>query len=469
MSTMSWATFTGAWDADNDNGPGTRRGSMAVLPVPASQLTPAKKFPRAVKDEGKGDLDEKLIVNLEKGDVDLEKGDYKSEKSGLEVNTTDLVVVPTFTWSEGYQGNTMPVSTSPVSEFGAYRLRTRRLASEVPSFAVLSELEDEDPVPQRARRISMDTPIQFGSSSRIRQLSHDTSPITPSPLGSGRSRRRSIDPLSTEQSPYSTVRSPPLSPAPILIPSRPSLEVAPRSPPDVVTRTSLEGATGASTEVAVRPSLELAGTRPSLDSATRTSLEVPRTPPRSRQMSITIDEPDHPRRSRPGSPVGSRRPTLLHPVPRRASNLLNVSLHTANTTYLPGGVSMVKSASQQSNLSISTIPIPSPSPLGSGALTPALSRAENNFAETAPERRRQSIGLESIIHWAEGRADLKVAVEELMAEVSARGPGGWVSVNACGPRSLLDSARETVREVSSIKDSWEGKVNVEFRAETFGW
>jgi hypothetical protein len=115
---------------------------------------------------------------------------------------------------------------------------------------------------------------------------------------------------------------------------------------------------------------------------------------------------------------------------------------------------MLKSASSQSIVS-----------LGSGALTPALSfTGAANFADDAKARRRLSIGLDDFIEWHEGRADLRAVIEEMMAENH-----GTISVNACGPKSLLESAKGIVRELSSVRRALEGGSCVDFHAETFGW
>jgi hypothetical protein len=91
---------------------------------------------------------------------------------------------------------------------------------------------------------------------------------------------------------------------------------------------------------------------------------------------------------------------------------------------------------------------------------------EQAFAESSQQRAKQSIGLEQIVYWHEGRADLYKVIEEMMVSV---GKGGTVNVEACGPRSLLDKAKDVVQELSDMKAVWEGETRVVYHAETFGW
>jgi hypothetical protein len=91
---------------------------------------------------------------------------------------------------------------------------------------------------------------------------------------------------------------------------------------------------------------------------------------------------------------------------------------------------------------------------------------EQAFAESSQERAKQSIGLERVVHWHEGRADLHKAIEEMMVAV---GKGATVNVEACGPRSLLDKAKDVVKDLSDMKAVWQGETRVVYHAETFGW
>jgi len=159
----------------------------------------------------------------------------------------------------------------------------------------------------------------------------------------------------------------------------------------------------------------------------------------------------------------------------------------AKTASTQSSSSLLSAESDVSGGSYLSVP-PIPSPLGSGALTPALSdrEADNpmSFADELLQRRRQSSGLETIVQWHEGRADLESVIREMIDAVAVSrgsastatggetvevGTGGWLSVNACGPWSLLHSAREQVRALGSVKGAWKGDVVVDFHAETFGW
>ncbi|WWD19282.1 hypothetical protein CI109_103740 [Kwoniella shandongensis] len=124
-------------------------------------------------------------------------------------------------------------------------------------------------------------------------------------------------------------------------------------------------------------------------------------------------------------------------------------------------------------------------------------------------RRKASEGLEGIVRWHEGRADLEGAIKELMENVKSslelsgatsseevengesvtieptsgdqeKGQGGSrathrtrkggkIMVGACGPKSLLDAAKKGAMEVMDAKEVWAGGVMVDYHAETFGW
>lgn len=91
---------------------------------------------------------------------------------------------------------------------------------------------------------------------------------------------------------------------------------------------------------------------------------------------------------------------------------------------------------------------------------------EQAFTASSQDRAKQSIGLEGIVQWHEGRADLYKMIEGMMAAV---GKGGVVDVEACGPRSLLDKTKDVVKELSDVKAVWNGETKVIYHAETFGW
>jgi hypothetical protein len=91
---------------------------------------------------------------------------------------------------------------------------------------------------------------------------------------------------------------------------------------------------------------------------------------------------------------------------------------------------------------------------------------EQAFAESSQQRAKQSMGLEQMVFWHEGRADLYKVIEGMMVAV---GKGGTVNVEACGPRSLLDKTKDVVQELSDLKAVWQGETRVVYHAETFGW
>lgn len=424
MSTLSWATWTGAHDRTAHSGPGTRRGSAAVLPVQAAKLTPAKKLPKP-----------------------SHHADPKHAKAKSEDGNAKATVIPTFTWSEGY--NEHDFVPAPRSERGPGR--SRRLGSGVPSIEVTSEDEGEmstqpvsrgrnpfEPVtpPSRSRQLSICLSPRMDmngdrlpaaldpahlppsiSSSRTTGANqmHFTRPITPPPAG-GRARMTSI---SIEEPPIARRKSS----VPSFVPSSPSLDVKPASPS--IRRPS-------TLAISVVPEVEADGEADD-ENDTRPTLVAP-----------------------PPAAVPMQKSTSASSIGGAGSN--HLQLHAAP---------MAREGSAQSNLSILTTNSVL-STLGSGALTPALSEHGGgaSFAQEAPQRRRQSVGLERLISWHEGRADLHQSVREMMEDI---GKGGYLSVDACGPRSLLDSSRECVQSLTSVKQAWEGACCVEYHAETFGW
>lgn len=77
----------------------------------------------------------------------------------------------------------------------------------------------------------------------------------------------------------------------------------------------------------------------------------------------------------------------------------------------------------------------------------------------------QPTGLDHLFRFHTGRADLKAVIEEARFEIRS----GTLSVNVCGPGSLLRGVRHAVREVSTMKSAWRGEALIEFHSETFGW
>ncbi|WRT68633.1 uncharacterized protein IL334_005611 [Kwoniella shivajii] len=104
-------------------------------------------------------------------------------------------------------------------------------------------------------------------------------------------------------------------------------------------------------------------------------------------------------------------------------------------------------------------------------------------------RKRSAEGLEGIVRWHEGRAEIKESIKDIIASVEAHnqlsssegggegekpgvGPikrGGRVNVSCCGPISLLDAVKDGVKEEMNSEEVWKGGVVVDFHAETFGW
>jgi len=487
MSTMSWATWKGEFDEDGQTGPGTRRGT--IIPEEIAKLRPAKQLGRSTSDEDKTDLE-----------ADIEK-------------EAEDMAVPIFNWTEGYENDTI------VSEFGILpSLRTRRLASEAPNIPAVQEDEDAfdigprdispistntgrgrvsvevtspDPSEGNPGGVSFDNPSPFSTMSRNQRLSTSASRNRVSFEVNSQNPGDQSPRFSFENSsPFSILRGARLSPN--IARARASLEVTSPDPADESTRLSFENPSPFSTMRAQRISLDVPSPTPSSPRRFSYSLTLDSPsitpPPAARRISISIEEPDHPRRkssarsynsSTAGSrtTAGSRKTTLLAPPPVRSSPLLTVSLNPEISTFTSvqpatpnptEDIAPDQPVPSSSSLIVPPVPSPrEPSPLGSGALTPALTEVgATTFAEDALNRRRQSFGLENIIQWHEGRANLEGVVKEMMEDI---GKGGWVSVNACGPKSLLYSARKTVRGLSNVKAVWKGEAGVSFHSETFGW
>lgn len=217
-------------------------------------------------------------------------------------------------------------------------------------------------------------------------------------------------------------------------------------------------------------------------------------------LNVTIPaEGDEDASSPPLEELDEKDPFYLPPPPRITdlNNPISVStLHPPGAAFLAAPM-MIKTSSQHSGISVRSASASSPStptsflPIlrshgssSSGIATPTLSVAkppdltqpadeanpssilEQTFAASSQERAKQSIGLERIVHWHEGRADLSRTIEEMMHSVAK---GGTVDVEACGPRSLLDKTKYVVKELSDVKAVWNGETKVIYHAETFGW
>ncbi|WWC90459.1 uncharacterized protein L201_005394 [Kwoniella dendrophila CBS 6074] len=109
-------------------------------------------------------------------------------------------------------------------------------------------------------------------------------------------------------------------------------------------------------------------------------------------------------------------------------------------------------------------------------------------------RKKSSEGLEGLVRWHEGRANIKESIKEIIESVNSycssssntldsnnnndkeedglenlMGSGGRVNVSCCGPISLLDAVRDGVKDEMNAEKVLNGGVLVEFHAETFGW
>ncbi|WVR09402.1 hypothetical protein IAU60_006469 [Kwoniella sp. DSM 27419] len=278
------------------------------------------------------------------------------------------------------------------------------------------------------------------------------------------------------------------------------------------------------------------------------------TPPRARQVSISDEPPrKHSTQLSVGSGSGrgstrrgslplaaaasaassskqAARPSILMPTPvglRRGSrpSLLDAA-------FL-GAPDMSRTSSTQSGASMASFTTPGPpSPVQmqppesiSRPLTPSMSfkqlqeATDTSPAELRksismlnaipdPEERRQSVaafvgpaelelrkrsaeGLEGIVRWHEGRAEIRESIRDIVASVAAHTQlsshdddpegavteaeklggrrGGRVNVSCCGPASLLDAVRENVKDAMDAGEVCKGGVVVDFHAETFGW
>lgn len=175
-----------------------------------------------------------------------------------------------------------------------------------------------------------------------------------------------------------------------------------------------------------------------------------------------------------------------------------------NTSLLMAPV-MIKSSSATSGLSVRSADSNEPSPIPflqrpkflespSGIRTPTLTLLRNQealesgqadldlsepadlnnpealleeaFKATKRERESLSEGMETLVHWHEGRADVHAVVTEMMI---AMGAGGTVDVEACGPISLLEKCKEVVKDLGDVQNVWRGGARVVYHAETFGW
>jgi hypothetical protein len=439
MSTMSWATWTDAFDTDGQFGPGTRRGSTAVLPGQVSRGS-------------RGSLSE----NPEKQDGPLDE---------------------TFTWATGYNEGETPSNLGHQNSIIA-QSPVRRNASGAPSVGSLPEdLEDQG--------AGFDAPPQASSerTSFSRSIPR-TSIILPE------SPRRASLALPSPLNPSSRGGS-----AGILL----------ATPPKRNMSISIEEPIIAGRR---RSSVHSAGTTSSPGDSRRGSM-IPHSAstagPRRKSsglLHVTLPDIDSPpledeKEKEMGMGMGIF--NILPPTPMPDDTAVMEApapvLLDDPPAFLEAPL-MIKTSSQHSGISIRSIssigtptslsPLINPHfPTGgdSGIATPALSvqktdlsmpsdpehpgaLLEQAFAESSQQRAKQSMGLEQMVFWHEGRADLYKVIEGMMVSV---GKGGTVNVEACGPRSLLDKTKDVVQELSDLKAVWQGETRVVYHAETFGW
>lgn len=439
MSTISWATWTGAFDTDNDGQTGlaTRRGSTAV---PMSGI-------------------DRSVITLPTGGAESKSAIAEAENE------------PKFMWSEGYNEGEQ---TSSALDYARRMSSARRRASEAPSISALRE--DENEVQEKVSIHSDDTPpkpyerssFARTSLSQTRPSSAPESPrrtslaLPPSSLGPGEARRKSSAGILLD------------------LPPRRNMSISIEEPVNMGRR---------------RSSVQSGATPPSPTGSSRRGSLLPplgHTPPRRKSsglLHVTIPaEVDE--LSPPLEETEEKDPFYL-PLPPLITDR---SLAPPAPALLSAPM-MIKSSSQHSGISVRSTSTPSTPttflPIlrnhetsSSGIATPTLSVAkpaelsqpadesnpttilEQAFASSSQERVKQSIGLERIVHWHEGRADLRATIEEMMHSV---GKGGMVDVEACGPRSLLDKTKDVVKELSDVRAVWNGETKVNYHAETFGW
>jgi hypothetical protein len=426
---MSWATWTDAFDTDGQWGPGTRRGSTAVLPGRHS-ISMGQPLPSA-----------------------LEKHDNEKEEP--------------FTWAKGYnEGETPSHDVEEGPTYGppvAFPHSPARRQFSGSLIGALPEDEEAGEPKSSTRRAS----FSRASATSARSFAMPESP-----------RRASL------ALPHS-----PLNPHPRSRTSSTGILLA--TPPRRNISISIEEPIMAGRR---RSSAHSSGTGSSLGDSRRGSL-IP-APPRksSGLLNVTLPvEDDSP-------PVDEKINAddlfnILPPTPLPDSAAVMEDIAPPEPALLLAPL-MIKSSSQTSGISVRSVSssgapsnssiaplLRSHSPLSSGVATPMLSMQktdlsmpsdpehpgallEQAFAESSQQRAKQSIGLEQIVYWHEGRADLYKVIEEMMVSV---GKGGTVNVEACGPRSLLDKAKDVVQELSDMKAVWEGETRVLYHAETFGW
>lgn len=433
---MSWATWTDAFDTDGQFGPGTRRGSAAVLPGQVSRGS-------------RGSMSE-----------DVEKQDGPLDE--------------TFTWATGYNegetphnmpefGNDIAVPQSPV--------RRGRHVSEVPSNGSLAEDEEDQGPGFNPLRTSLEGPHP-GSSSFSRSVPRTSIVLPESPRRASLALPSPLNPSSRRSSAGILLATPP----------KRNMSISIEEPIIAGRRRSSVHSNGSS------------------QGESRRGSGINHGPPRksSGLLQVTLPVIDSPGIDEDKEvDMGNGMFNILPPTPMPDETAV---LETPAPAFLEDAFLeaplMIKTSSQHSGISIRSIsstgtpsslsPLINPHfPTGgdSGIATPALSMQktdlsmpsdpdnpgqllEQAFAESSQQRAKQSMGLEQMVFWHEGRADLYKVIENMMVAV---GKGGTVNVEACGPRSLLDKTKDVVQELSDLKAIWQGETRVVYHAETFGW
>lgn len=429
LSTMSWATWTDAFDTDGQFGPGTRRGSTVVLPGQVSRGS-------------RGSMSD-----------DIEKQDGPLDE--------------TFTWAAGYNEGETPRNL-PQQQVIHPQSPIRKHASGAPSIGSLPE-DEEEQGPGFPR-----SSLERSSFSRSIPRTSIVLPESP--------RRASLALPS------------PLNPSS----RRGSAGILLATPPKRNISISIEEPFIAGRR---RSSVHSAGSASSHGDSRRGSA-VPHTGPRRKSsglLHVTLPIEDDSPPADDEKELGGGMFNILPPTPLPDETAVLETPAPAFFEESPAFLEaplMIKTSSQHSGISIRSIssagtPTSSLAPLlrpqspggSSGIATPALSMQktdlsmpsdpehpgallEQAFAESSQQRAKQSMGLEQMVHWHEGRADLYKVIEAMMLAV---GKGATVNVEACGPRSLLDKTKDVVQELSDLKAVWNGETRVIYHAETFGW
>ena len=467
---MSWATWTGAFDTDNQNpsGSATRKGSFAVpgmadptihkgsiLPVTKAE---GEEEPKFMWSEGynDGETPASMVVKTQKEEEgeSTEKVDYDESPQPSPSPIGRIVALPRTSFAQ------MPESPRRASLAPPSPLGPRALGSIAGSATGSVGGGSMHGVRRKSSTgILLDLPARRTKSISIEE------PILPSLVGR---RRSSVQSGATPPSPSGSSRRGS---------THPSL---PTLPPVVYHATTNTPARRKSSGLL---HVTLPETEAEPDTVTGMIGRDGLSPPLE---DAEIEDKDDPFFLPPP------RPFLNNPFPMPTDpGLLSAPI-------------MIKSSSQNSGITIrstsssttaSFMPIlhhthlyepttPGDGGGSSGIRTPSLSVQkpdllsqpadpehptsilEQAFTASSQQRAKQSIGLEGIVQWHEGRADLFREIEEMMMNV---GKGGVVDVEACGPRSLLDKTKDVVKDLSDVKAVWNGETKVVYHAETFGW